>query len=181
MPLHPFQGRLPTIDPTAFVAPGAQLIGDVELGPGASVWYNCVLRGDLHRIRLGARSNLQDGSVVHVDSGRASGDDGFPTLIGSDVLVGHLCIIHGCTVGDGAFVGMGSIVMDGCAIEAGAMLAAGSMLTPGKRVPTGELWGGRPARFMRKLTDVERAMMTLGPQGYAQLAKLHAASLDGGR
>lgn len=176
MPLHPFQGKVPNIDPTAFVAPGAQIIGDVEVGAGSSIWYNCVLRGDMHRIRVGAGTNLQDGAIVHVDSGRASGDDGFPTLIGDNVLIGHLAIIHGCRIADGAFVGMGAIVMDGCVVE--GMLAAGAMLTPAKRVPPGELWAGRPAKPLRPLSDLERAMMALGPQGYAALAQLHRESLE---
>lgn len=175
MPLHAFQGKSPSVDPTAFVAPGAQLIGDVEIGAGSSIWYNCVLRGDMHRIRVGRGTNLQDGTVVHVDSGRAAGDDGYPTLIGDHVLIGHLAIVHGCRIADGAFVGMGAIVMDGCVVE--GMLAAGAMLTPGKRVPPGELWAGRPARFLRALGDGERAMMALGPKGYAALAQLHRAEV----
>lgn len=179
MPLHPFQGKSPVIDPTAFIAPGAQVIGDVEIGPRSSIWYNCVLRGDMNRIRIGAGSNIQDGSVIHVDSGRASGDAGFPAIIGDEVLVGHLAIIHGCTLESGSFVGMGAIVMDGCVVESGGMLAAGAMLTPGKLVKAGELWAGRPAKLLRALSEGERLMMTLGPKGYAALAQLHAASLAG--
>lgn len=178
MPLYVFQGKAPLVHHSAFVAPGAQVIGDVEIGEGSSIWYNCVLRGDMNHIRIGRGTNIQDGSIIHVDSGRAAGDDGFPAIIGDQVLIGHLAIVHGCAVGNGAFIGMGSTVMDGCNVEAGAMLAAGSMLTPGKTVPTGELWGGRPARKMRDLTDVERAMMTAGPQAYAALAKLHREGLE---
>ena len=168
-----FAGKHPLVAGDAFVAPGACLIGDVEIGAGSSVWYNCVLRGDLNRIRVGAGTNIQDGSVVHVDSGRGGGS-GHPALIGDRVLVGHLAIIHGGTLGDDAFVGMGAIVMDGCVVEAGAMLAAGALLTPGKIVPAGELWAGRPARFVRALTEAERAMNAFGAAGYAELARLHA-------
>jgi carbonic anhydrase/acetyltransferase-like protein (isoleucine patch superfamily) len=179
MPIHVYNGISPKIDPTAFVAPGAQVIGDVEIGPGSSVWYNTVLRGDLNHIRIGRGSNVQDGSVIHVDSGHGRGP-GFPCIIGDDVLIGHLAIVHGCQLLDGAFVGMGAIVMDGCVVEGGAMLAAGAMLTPGKRVPAGELWGGRPAKLIRPVSDGERLMMSLGPKGYAALAQLHREQVGGG-
>lgn len=175
MTLHPFNGRTPRLAPDAFVAPGARLIGDVEIGAGASVWYNCVLRGDLNRIRVGARSNIQDGSIVHVDSGRGGGT-GFPALIGEECLIGHLAIVHGCTLHDGAFVGMGGIVMDGCVIESGAMLAAGAMLTPGKRIPAGELWAGRPAKLLRLLSPTEQAGNRAAALGYAALAQVHRAT-----
>lgn len=179
MPLHAFNGITPRIDPTAFVAAGAQVIGDVEIGAGSSVWYNCVLRGDLNHIRIGRGSNVQDGSVIHVDSGHGRGP-GFPCLIGDDVLIGHLAIVHGCQLHHGAFVGMGAIVMDGCVVEGGGMLAAGAMLTPGKRVPAGELWGGRPAKLIRPVSEGERLMMALGPKGYAALAQLHADQVGSG-
>lgn len=172
-----FAGKTPRIDPAAFVAPGAQLIGDIEIGPEASIWYNCVLRGDVNRIRIGARTNVQDGSVIHVDSPRPSADEGHPTLIGEDVLIGHLAMVHGCVLHDRAFVGLGSIVMDGCVIESDAMLAAGAMLTPGKRIPSGQLWAGRPAKFVRELTPQELAGQQAGVAHYVALAKAHAAAL----
>ncbi|HWH18505.1 MAG TPA: gamma carbonic anhydrase family protein, partial [Allosphingosinicella sp.] len=125
-----FGGKAPQVDPSAFVAPGARVIGDVEIGPEASIWYNCVLRGDVNRIRIGARTNIQDGSVIHVDSPKPGAPDGHPTLIGSDVLIGHLAMVHGCILRDRAFVGLGSIVMDGCEIDSDAMLAAGALLPP---------------------------------------------------
>jgi carbonic anhydrase/acetyltransferase-like protein (isoleucine patch superfamily) len=180
MTLIPFEGRSPAVHPTAFVAPGAMLIGDVELGPEASIWYNVVLRGDMNRIRIGARSNIQDGSVVHVDPPRPGGPDhGFPAIIGEDVLIGHMAMVHGCTLHDRAFVGLGAIVMDGCVIESDAMLAAGAMLTQGKHVPAGQLWAGRPAKYVRDLRpdDIER--MHQGAAHYAALAKRHAAALAG--
>lgn len=171
MPLYPFAGRLPDLAPTAWVAPTATLIGDVALGEGASVWYNCVLRGDVMPIRVGARSNIQDGSVVHVTRGVAE------TVIGADVLVGHSCMIHGCTLMDHAFVGLGAIVMDGCVVEPDGMVAAGALLTPGKRVGARELWAGRPARLLRTLSDEEVARNRAGAAGYVALARMHAESL----
>lgn len=175
-----FHGRTPLIDPTAFVAPGARLIGDIELGPEASIWYNTVLRGDMNRIRIGARSNVQDGTVIHVDPPRPGGpEEGFPCLIGADVLIGHMAMVHGCTLEDRAFVGLGSIVMDGCVIEGDAMLAAGAMLTQGKRIPSGQLWAGRPAKYVRDLTEKDIAGMHMGVAHYVALAKRHAAALSG--
>jgi len=178
MNVIPIHGKSPRIDPAAFVAPGAQLIGDVEIGPEASVWYNCVLRGDMNLIRIGARSNLQDGSVIHVDPARPGGPaEGFPCLIGEEVLIGHMAMIHGCTLLDRAFVGLGAIVMDGCVIEGDSMLAAGAMLTQGKRIPSGQLWAGRPAKYVRDLTEADLAGMRQGVAHYVALAKRHAEAL----
>lgn len=174
-----FAGHTPRIDPAAFVAPGAQLIGDIEIGPEASIWYNCVLRGDVNRIRIGARTNVQDGSVIHVDSPKPGAEDGHPTLIGEDVLIGHQAMVHGCILHDRAFVGLGAIVMDGCVIESEAMLAAGALLTPGKRIPAGQLWAGRPAKYVRNLTPADLAGHAEGVAHYVQLAKAHAAALAG--
>ena len=178
MTLIAFGGMTPKIDPAAFVAPGAQLIGNIELGPEASVWYNCVLRGDINRIRIGARSNVQDGSIIHVDPPRPGGpDEGFPALIGEEVLIGHLAMVHGCILHDRAFVGLGAIVMDGCVIESEAMLAAGAMLTQGKRIPSGQLWAGRPAKYVRDLRAEDLVGMRMGVAHYVELAKRHAAAL----
>jgi carbonic anhydrase/acetyltransferase-like protein (isoleucine patch superfamily) len=170
MPLHPFEGKSPDIAADAWVAPGAQVIGDVAIGAGSSVWYNCVLRGDIMPIRIGARSNLQDGTIVHVTGGR------FATTIGDDVLVGHMAIVHGCTLMDRSFVGLGAIVMDGCTIAPDGMLAAGALLTPGKRIESGELWTGRPARFARRLSDEEIEGHRRGTAAYAELAARHRRS-----
>ncbi|HEX8261343.1 MAG TPA: gamma carbonic anhydrase family protein [Allosphingosinicella sp.] len=175
-----FGGKTPRIDAGAFVAPGAVLIGDVEIGPEASIWYNCVLRGDVNRIRVGARSNIQDGSVVHVDSPRPGKEAGLPTIIGEDVLIGHMAMVHGCILHDRAFVGLGAIVMDGCEIESGAMLAAGGLLAPGRRIPAGQLWAGRPAKYVRDLSEEELAGQQAGVAHYVALARLHAAAIRGG-
>jgi carbonic anhydrase/acetyltransferase-like protein (isoleucine patch superfamily) len=177
MKLIPFRGATPRIDPTAFVAPGAVLIGDVEIGAEASIWYNCVLRGDVNRIRIGARTNIQDGSVIHVDSPHPGAEAGHPTIIGEEVLIGHLAMVHGCILHDRAFVGLGAIVMDGCEIESRGMLAAGAMLTPGKRIPAGQLWAGRPARYLRDLSEAEQAANLAGVFHYVELARAHRAAL----
>lgn len=171
MPLHSFNGVSPTLAADAFVAPGAQLIGAVTLGAGASIWYNCVLRADVAPIVVGARSNIQDGSVVHV----TRSTDG--TFIGDDCLIGHLAMVHGCTLEDHSFVGLGSIVMDGCVIESDAMLAAGAMLTPGKRIPRGQLWAGRPAVYLRDLTERDIARNRAGAAGYVELAKVYTMGI----
>ncbi len=169
MSLHPFGSHVPHIADDVFVAPGAQLIGRVTIGAGSSIWFNCVLRGDVGAIAVGARSNIQDGSIVHVTGGR------FDTHIGDDVLIGHGCIIHGCRIESGAFIGMGAIVLDGAVVEGGGMLAAGALLTPGKRVPAGELWAGRPAKYLRALSSEEMAANRAGAAGYARLAQLYRA------
>lgn len=167
----PFGGHTPRIHPSAFIAPGCRIIGDVEIGPDVSIWYNCVLRADVNHIRIGARSNIQDGTVIHVDSGS------FPTLIGEDVLVGHMVMAHGCRLESRAFVGLGSIVMDGCVIEGDGRLAAGAMLTPGRTIPRGQLWAGRPAKYMRDLTEDEIANHGLGIDRYVENGRHHGAAL----
>lgn len=162
---------VPKIDPTAWIAPTAVLIGDVRIGPGASIWYHCVLRGDTNPVIVGARSNLQDGTVVHVDHG----DN--PAIIGDDVTVGHAAIIHACRLKAGAFVGMGATVMDGAVIEEEGLLGARGLLGPGKRIRQKELWAGSPARFVRVMGDEERARWAeIGPH-YQQLARRHANDL----
>ncbi len=169
-------GKTPRIHDSAFIAPGCRIIGDVEIGPDASIWYNCVIRADVNRIVIGARSNVQDGTVIHCDSPRPGQPEGFPTLIGEDVLIGHLAMVHGCVLEDRAFVGLGAIVMDGCRIEGDAMLAAGAMLTPGKVMPSGQLWGGRPAQYMRDLPPPAIAGMRIGVAHYVENAKAHKAA-----
>lgn len=172
----PFNGKSPKIHDSAFIAPGCCIIGDVEIGPQASIWYNCVIRADINHIRIGARTNVQDGSVIHVE-GDHDGGGGQPAIIGEDVLIGHMALVHGCELHDRAFVGMGAIVMDGCVIEGDAMLAAGAMLTPGKRMPSRQLWSGRPAKFMRELGEGDLHGMRRGVAHYVEEGELHAAAL----
>jgi len=170
-PLYPFEGKLPTIHARAWVAPTAAVIGDVEIGELSNIWYHCVLRGDSNYIRIGARTNIQDGTIIHVNSGT------FPTIIGDDVTVGHAAIIHACTLANRAFVGMGATVLDGAVIEEGGVLAAGSVLPPGKRVPALELWVGNPAKLMRVLTPEQRADFDTTAPHYVELAERHRVSL----
>ena len=166
-------GKTPRIDPTAFIAPGCRIIGDVDIGPHVSIWYNCVIRGDVNFIRIGARSNIQDGTVIHCDSPKPGAPEGFPTIIGEDVLVGHMAMIHSCVLHDRAFVGLGAIVMESCVVEGDAMLAAGALLSPGKTVPHRQLWAGRPAKYMRDLSDEAVAGMREGVEHYVHNGKAH--------
>ncbi|GEQ98352.1 gamma carbonic anhydrase family protein [Iodidimonas gelatinilytica] len=163
----PFRGISPQLADDVYVAPGARIIGDVEIGAGSSIWFNCVLRGDVNSIRVGQGSNIQDGTVVHVSRKT------HPTHIGNDVLIGHMAMIHGCSLQDRSFVGLSSIVMDGCVIEEDGMLAAGSLLSPGKCIGAKELWMGRPARRVRVLEDAEIAAYRQGVLGYAELAQVY--------
>jgi carbonic anhydrase/acetyltransferase-like protein (isoleucine patch superfamily) len=169
-----FRGHVPVVAADVFVAPGVILLGDVAIGPGSSIWYGCVLRGDINAIRIGARSNLQDGTVVHV-----SGEEGGSTEIGDDVTVGHMALLHACTLEDGSFVGMKACVMDGAVVETGAVVAAGAVVTPDRRIPAGELWAGCPARLLRPLSNAERADFAATAARYAAIAREYlAAGLD---
>jgi len=174
--IAPYNGIWPRIHDTAFIAPGCRIIGDVEIGAEASIWYNCVVRGDANRIVIGARSNVQDGSVVHCDSPTPDHPQGWPTIIGEDVLIGHMAMIHGCMIEDRGFVGFGGIVMNGCVIEQEGMLAAGALLSPGKRIGRRQLWMGRPAAYARDLTDEVIAGQQKGVAAYVANGQRHAAS-----
>lgn len=173
----PIHGKTPRIHETAFIAPGCTIIGEVEIGEGSSVWYNCVLRADVSRIVIGKRSNVQDGSVLHCDPPRPGDPDGSPLIIGDDVLIGHMAMVHGCLIHDRGFVGLGAIVMNKAVIGSDAMLAAGAMLTEGKVMEPRELWGGRPARKMRDLDEAAIMGMRIGTAHYADNAKHHAEAV----
>jgi carbonic anhydrase/acetyltransferase-like protein (isoleucine patch superfamily) len=168
--IRPHHGITPTIAPDAFVAETAVIIGDVVIGEQASIWYGCVLRGDGNFIRVGARTNIQDGTIVHVNHER-EGAAGTRTIIGADITIGHMALIHACTLEDGCFIGMQACVMDGAVVESGAMVAAGALVTPGKRVKRGELWGGSPAKPMRKLTESELKYFGYTVAHYLEMAE----------
>ncbi|OSQ42025.1 gamma carbonic anhydrase family protein [Thalassospira sp. MCCC 1A01428] len=169
-----YRDAVPQIADTAFIAPNATLIGDVEIGPETGIWFGCVIRGDVHEIRIGARTNIQDLTMVHVAKGK------FGTYIGDDVTIGHSAVIHACTLEDRSFVGMGATVMDGCVIEQGAMLGAGALLSPGKRIPAGELWAGVPARKVRELTQEEIEFFKVSADRYAGLAEEYRVGIASG-
>jgi carbonic anhydrase/acetyltransferase-like protein (isoleucine patch superfamily) len=168
--IRAFNGIRPTIDPTAFIAETAAVVGDVVIGAGSSIWYGCSLRGDVNEIRIGARTNIQDGSVIHVAA------EGQGTYIGNDIIVGHMALLHACTLEDGCFIGMKACVMDGALVESGAMVAAGALVTPGKRVKRGFLWAGSPARPVRELSERDLSIFPVLVDRYADLAETYRKS-----
>ncbi|WP_425407984.1 gamma carbonic anhydrase family protein [Hyphococcus sp.] len=167
-------GKTPKIHKSAFIAPGAVICGDVEVHENASIWYGCVLRGDSNKIVIGKGSNIQDGTIIHVDEPSMGG---VPTIIGDNVLVGHKCMLHGATVEDGGFVGMCATMLDGSLVKTGAMLAAGAFLAPKKIVPAGEMWAGMPARKFRDLKEGEDKAALMGAAHYVEEAKAHRKAL----
>ena len=170
-PIFSLDGITPTIAADAFIAPTAAVIGDVTIGSETGIWFHCLVRGDLQFIHIGARTNIQDGAIIHVDSG------GFSTTIGDDVTVGHNAVIHACTLKNRAFVGISATVLDGAVIEEGGMLAAGGLLTPGKVIGPNELWAGTPARLLRVMTGDERKKFDRNAEVYRQLARRFRAGL----
>ena len=168
--IRSYDGRRPRIDPRAWVAPGAVVVGDVEIAEDVSIWYGTVVRGDVNRIRIGARTNVQDQCTIHVTRDR------FETWIDEDVTIGHRAVVHGCRVGAGALIGIGAIVLDGAVIEPGALVAAGAVVTPGSVVPGGMLALGVPARAVRALDAEERREQLARTRAYVETARRHARS-----
>lgn len=164
-------GTTPHIDPTAFVAPGATLIGRVHLAARTGVWYTAVLRGDTEQITIGADTNIQDGCVVHADPG-------YPATLGRGVTVGHRAVLHGCTIEDNCLIGMGAVVMNGAHIGTGSLIAAGAVVLEGTDIPPGSLVAGTPAKVRRELTDDERQALRLSADQYIQLAERHRTALE---
>jgi carbonic anhydrase/acetyltransferase-like protein (isoleucine patch superfamily) len=168
--IRPYRGTLPTLGVRAYVDPAATVIGDVVLGDDVSLWPTVVVRGDVNFIRIGARTNVQDGTVIHVShDGPHAKLGGFATVIGEDVTIGHKAIIHACRIGDAALVGMGAIVLDGAVIGKHAFIGAGALVAPGKVVGEGELWFGNPARLARRLDDAEIEALYYSAQHYVRL------------
>jgi carbonic anhydrase/acetyltransferase-like protein (isoleucine patch superfamily) len=163
-----FDGHAPRIASTAWIAPGAAVVGDVDVGPESSIWYGAVVRGDVHCVRIGKRTNIQDQATVHVTRDR------FSTSIGDEVTVGHRAVVHGCTIHPGALIGIGAVVLDGAEVGEGALVAAGAVVTPGSKVPAGQLAVGVPARVVRRLSDAERVLQIQRTLGYVELAQQHA-------
>ncbi len=168
-----FLDHVPEIDDRAFIAPTAAVIGAVRIDADSSIWYQVTVRGDNNFIIIGTGTNIQDNSCIHISSRE------FPTIIGNYVSVGHSALVHACTLEDNSFVGMGAIVMDGAVMESDAMLAAGAMLTPGKRIPSGELWAGRPARKLRMLTPQDIADNRRITRHYIEVGRAHRYGTDG--
>lgn len=166
--IRPFQGIHPKIDPTAFIAETAVVVGEVEIGAQSSLWYNVVARGDVNFIRIGARSNIQDLSMLHVTHKKGPDDPGAPLVIGDDVTVGHSVTLHGCTIENGAFIGMQAIVMDKAVVGEGALVGARALVTEGTVIPPHTLWVGAPAKYKRDLTQEEIAWLRKSPQNYVK-------------
>ena len=169
---YQFEDLQPKIDPSAFVAPGAIVIGDVTIGAESSVWYNVVLRGDVFPIRIGARTNLQDLSIGHVTSGTHA------LTIGDDVTVGHRTIVHGCTIQDRCLIGMGAVIMDAAVIGTESLIGAGAVITPRTEIPPRSLVLGSPGKVSRELTEAELEFLPKSADNYVQLAKRHQKSLQ---
>jgi carbonic anhydrase/acetyltransferase-like protein (isoleucine patch superfamily) len=165
--IRSFQGVTPRLHPSVFVAEGAQVIGDVEIGEDSSVWYNTVLRGDVNHIRIGRRTNIQDLTMIHVHQGT------HPCTLGDDVTVGHHAVVHGCTVGNGVLVGIAAVLLDGVVVEDDCFIAAGTLITPGTRIPSGSMVMGAPGKVKRTLTPEEREGLLARAAAYVLNARAH--------
>ena len=167
--LRGYQGIEPQLGERVYIDPASVVIGDVVLGDDCSVWPMTVIRGDMHRIRIGARTSVQDGSVLHITHASDFSPEGFPLTIGDDVTIGHKAILHGCTLGNRILVGMGAIVMDGAVVEDEVIIAAGAVVTPGKHLESGYVYAGNPAKALRPLKDKERAFFPYTAGNYVKL------------
>lgn len=175
MPIRKFEDHTPVISASAYVDDSALVIGDVVLGDNVSIWPQCVIRGDIHFIRIGERTNIQDGSILHVTHDSDFNPGGYPLTIGSGNTVGHRVTLHGCTIGDNCLIGMGAIIMDGAVVESKVMIGAGSLVPPGKTLETGHLYVGSPVQKKRPLTDQELAFLDYSANRYATLKERHLA------
>jgi carbonic anhydrase/acetyltransferase-like protein (isoleucine patch superfamily) len=168
--LFAYQGRTPRVDHTVYVQSTARVIGDVVIGPQSSLWFQVVVRGDVNHVRIGARTNVQDSSVIHVTRDR------WPTLIGDDVTIGHRAVVHGCKVGNRCLIGIGAIVMDGVEIEDDCLIAAGALVTPRTRIPARHLVMGQPAKATRELTTDELEYLKRSAANYVTYAETYRSS-----
>ncbi|MDR3390078.1 MAG: gamma carbonic anhydrase family protein [Rudaea sp.] len=176
MSIRPYRNQVPRFGANAYVDPAAIVIGDVEIGDDASLWPCTVTRGDVNHIRIGARTNIQDGAVLHVTHDGPYTPGGFPLLIGADVTVGHGAILHACTIEDACLIGMHATVLDGVRVRRHATIGAGAVVTPGKIVGEGELWLGNPARCVRKLTDVQIEQLYYSARHYVRIKDEYLAA-----
>ncbi|WP_205341886.1 gamma carbonic anhydrase family protein [Denitrificimonas caeni] len=175
MSIRIYNKTLPQCGSRVFIDPSAVVIGDVHLGDDCSVWPQAVIRGDMHSIRIGARTSVQDGSVLHITHAGPFNPQGYPLTIGEDVTIGHQVLLHGCSIGSRILIGMGSIVMDGARIDDDVVLGAGSLVPPGKHLLSGYLYMGRPAQQVRALTEDEMAFFTYGAGNYVRLKESYLA------
>lgn len=175
MSIRPFEGHTPVIDPSAYIDPLALVCGQVTIAADSSIWPMAVVRGDIHRISIGERTSIQDGSILHVTHDSHYHPGGHPLTLGNDVTVGHRVILHGCTVHDHCLIGMGSTVMDGAIIEPYVILGANSLVPPGKHCEGGFLWVGSPAKRVRPLSQEEIAFLTYSANAYVKLKNRHLA------
>lgn len=168
--IRPFKGQLPRLGERAYIDPAATVIGDVVIGDDSSIWPGTVVRGDVNFIRIGARTNIQDGTIVHVThDGPYTPPGGLATIIGNDVTIGHGAIIHACRIEDACLIGMGATVLDGAVVKQHGFVGAGAVVPPGKTVESGELWLGNPAKPVRKLSDKEIEQLYYSAQHYVRL------------
>lgn len=169
MTLRTFKGTTPRLGARVYIDPACVVLGDVTLGDDCSVWPMTVIRGDMHRIRIGARCSIQDGSVLHITHASDYNPEGYPLTLGDDVTVGHKALLHGCTIGSRVLVGMGATVMDGVIVEDEVIIAAGAVVTPGKHLESGHVYAGNPAKPLRALKEGERAFFTYTAGNYVKL------------
>jgi carbonic anhydrase/acetyltransferase-like protein (isoleucine patch superfamily) len=174
-----FSGKTPSFGQRVLIDPSAVVLGDVELGDDVSVWPQVAIRGDMHSIKVGARTSVQDGCVLHITHAGPFNPDGWPLHIGCDVTIGHNATLHGCTVGNRVLVGMGATVMDGAVVEENVVIAAAALITPGKHLRSGYLYAGSPAREVRALSDKEMDYFCYSANNYVKLKDLHIAQLEG--
>ena len=168
--LRPFNGITPRLGERVFIDPACTVIGDVHIGDDSSIWPGTIIRGDVNHIRIGARTNIQDGTIIHVSHDGPSGKPvGYPTLIGDDVTIGHGAIIHACRIGNACLIGMGATVLDGAVIEDHGFVGAGAVIPPGKTVRSGELWLGNPAKCVRTLNEQDIAQLYYSAKHYVRL------------
>jgi len=170
MMIHPYRGIVPKLHPTVYIVDSAEIIGDVDIGKDSSVWYNAVIRGDVNYIRIGERTNIQDGCLLHVRHEK------YPLIIGSNVTMGHGAIAHACTINDYCLIGMGAIVLDNAKINSYTLVAAGAIVLNDAIIPEGVLVAGVPAKVMRRLTDQERTMLEESAQNYVDYVKTYKKS-----
>ncbi|MET1079498.1 MAG: gamma carbonic anhydrase family protein [Pseudomonas sp.] len=175
MAIRSYQGLTPQLGARVFVDPSAVVLGDVALGDDSSVWPMAVVRGDMQRIRIGARTSVQDGCVLHITHAGPFNPAGYPLLIGDEVTIAHNVTLHGCTLGNRVLIGMGSIVMDGAVLEDEIILGAGSLVPPGRTLASGYLYVGSPAQQVRPLNEQEKAFFSYSAGNYVKLKDLHAA------